>query len=75
MDLQARGHVRSLDKWKLLNLAHYNAYYHKTCWDDDIPLGAPTVESYNPLVRWSCEVTEEIEYISSPFAEELWEQI
>ena len=27
---------------KLLNLLYYNAYCHQTCWDGDIPLGAPT---------------------------------
>ena len=71
MTLQKRGHVRSRGKLKLLNILYYNVYCHQTCQGSDIPWGAPTHKFYDFLFTWSCEFKWQIEYVTSPFAEDL----
>ena len=52
------------------DLPYHNAYGHQIC--KGLLLGAPTVKviwSFSRVVLW---VTWQIEYVISPFAEDLW---
>ena len=34
-------------------------------------VGLPLIKSYDPVVKWSCEVTQQIEYVTFLFVEDL----
>ena len=65
------AHERSHDNLKTLYPHYHNAYSHKTYLGGDI-LQLVAINSHDPSMRLSCEITWQVKYIISPPVADPW---
>ena len=73
--LWLRHLARSHEKQKLSYLYYQIACGRQVWQEGNLPWWAPTQMSHDPLIKWSCEITQKIKTIISWLSQCLWPPI